>query len=192
MVGGMKNHNRAVFLDRDGVINCAVMRNGEPCPPADLQEVVIAPDVADGLRRLKAAGFRLVVVTNQPDVARGTLAQAAVESIHRWLGSQLPLDEFRACFHDDGDECGCRKPRPGMIVDAARDAGIDLAGSFMVGDRWRDVEAAQRAGCTPVFIDFGYPGKQPSGAFVSVRSFREATDWILQHRGCGQYPTTNH
>ena len=86
------------------------------------------------------------------------------------------MDEFRACYHDDGDRCACRKPKPGMIVDAAREAGVDLAASFMVGDRWRDVEAAQNAGCTPIFIDFGYPGKHPSGAFVCVRSFREAAD----------------
>ncbi len=171
---------RAVFLDRDGVINCAVLRHGEACPPANVQETVIGPDVAEGLGRLRAAGYRLVVVTNQPDVARGTLTREAVEAIHRWLGARLPLDEFRACYHDDGDRCECRKPKPGMIVDAAREAGIDLPGSFMIGDRWRDVEAAQNAGCTPIFIDFGYPEKQPSGPYVSVRSFREAADWILK------------
>jgi D-glycero-D-manno-heptose 1,7-bisphosphate phosphatase len=90
------------------------------------------------------------------------------------------LDEFRICYHDDDDRCGCRKPKPGMIVDAAREAGIDLPRSFLIGDRWRDVAAAQSAGCTPIFIDFDYPEKRPSGAYVSVRSFREAADWILK------------
>ena len=151
--------NRAVFLDRDGVINCTVPRRGEACPPASVQETVIAPDVEEGLGRLKAAGFRLVVVTNQPDVARGTLTREAVDLIHQWLGARLPLDEFRACFHDDVDRCGCRKPQPGMIVEAAREAGLDLPRSFLIGDRWRDVEAAAECGLHAHFHRLRLSGK---------------------------------
>lgn len=170
---------RAVFLDRDGVINRAVVRNGKPFPPANLAELEILPGVPEALIRLKAAGFRLIVVTNQPDVARGTQTREAVEALHSVLQAQLPLDEIRACYHDSGDGCTCRKPQPGMLLAAAQDDGLDLAASFMVGDRWRDIEAGQHAGCTSLFIDYQYAEPQPPEPWVRVASLAEAADWIL-------------
>ncbi len=170
---------RAVFLDRDGVINESVVRDGKPYPPATLAELKVPPDVADALARLKAAGFRLVVVTNQPDVARGTQSRDVVESIHARLRSTLPIDEFRACFHDDVDDCECRKPKAGMLVDAAAGAGVTLSDSFMVGDRWRDIDAGHRAGCRTVFIDRHYNERRPHNPNATVRSLGEAADWIL-------------
>ncbi len=170
---------RAVFLDRDGVINRAIVREGKPYPPAGLEELKILPGVAQALTRLKEAGFALIVVSNQPDVARGTTPRAAVESINASLGASLPVDEFRTCFHDSGDACECRKPRPGMLLAASRDHGIDLSASFMVGDRWRDVEAGQRAGCRTLFIDYGYDERQPETCDYRVRSLTEAAEIIL-------------
>jgi D-glycero-D-manno-heptose 1,7-bisphosphate phosphatase len=170
----------AVFLDRDGVLNRAIVRDGKPHPPGSADEFQIAPDAAKALRALKAAGYKLLVVTNQPDVARGLTTREEVESVHRVLKKELPLDEVFVCYHD-GDACGCRKPKPGMLIDAARKHHIDLAHSFMVGDRWRDVEAGQSAGCRTVLIDWGYderPPTQPPDATVS--SLGEAADWILQ------------
>ncbi len=170
---------RAVFLDRDGVINRAVVRDGKPYPPASTDEVEVLPGVADGLRRLKAAGYVLIVVTNQPDVARGRQTREAVEAIHARLAAALPVDDFRVCYHDDKDDCACRKPKPGMIAAAARDHGVDLASSVMVGDRWRDVEAGRRAGCRTVFIDYGYSEPSPARPDAVVRSLAEAADYIL-------------
>ena len=173
---------RAVFLDRDGVINRALVRDGVPYPPQGITELEILPGVTDGLKRLRGAGFRLVVVTNQPDVARGTQTKAEVEAIHRVLQSQLPLamDDFRVCYHDNADNCPCRKPRPGMLLAAAADYGLDLATSFMVGDRWRDIEAGQRAGCKTIFIDYHYAEPNHSQPDATVVSFAEAVDWIIQ------------
>jgi D-glycero-D-manno-heptose 1,7-bisphosphate phosphatase len=171
---------RAVFLDRDGVINRAVVRDGKPYPPATIGEMVILPGVPDALARLKTAGFRLVVVTNQPDVARGTQSRAAIDAMHAALAASLPIDEFRVCDHDDDDHCACRKPQPGLLLDAARDAGVDLAASFMIGDRWRDVEAGQRAGVTTIFVDRGYQERQPDRPDATVSSLGEGADWILQ------------
>lgn len=170
---------RAVFLDRDGVIVRAPMRHGRPTSPANVAELEILPGVPAALARLRATGFRLVVVTNQPDVARGTLTQDAVEAIHAVLRARLPLDDIRVCYHDDADRCACRKPAPGLLVDAAREADLDLAGSFIVGDRWRDVEAGRRAGCTTVFIEYGYDEAQPDSPHARVRSLEEAAEWIL-------------
>lgn len=169
---------RAVFLDRDGVINRAQVRNGRPYPPADLSELEIPPDVPEALERLRAAGFRLIVVTNQPDVARGTQTCAGVESIHTALKARLPLDEFRVCYHDDADRCHCRKPEAGLLIEAARDAGLNLASCYMVGDRWRDIEAGRRAGCITIFIDHGYVEKKPVDFDVRVKSLMEASEWI--------------
>lgn len=170
---------RAIFLDRDGVINHAVVREGKPYPPASLDELEILPGVREALGRLRAADLRLIVVTNQPDVARGTQSRQVVEAIHAALLAQLPLDEVRICYHDDSDHCACRKPRPGMLLAAAEEHDIDLHASFMVGDRWRDVEAGRRAGCTVVLIDRHYAEEERSQPHVRFASLGEAVEWIL-------------
>src|SRR5579871_4281109 len=135
---------RAVFLDRDGVINRAVLREGRPFPPATLAELRILAGVRDACRKLREAGFALILITNQPDIARGTINASEVTQIHERLKTYLKLDDIRVCPHDDGDHCACRKPQPGLLLDAARRWNIDLASSYVVGDRWRDVEAGQR------------------------------------------------
>ncbi len=178
-MGIVPGGQRAVFLDRDGVINRAVVRDGKPYPPASVDELDVLPGVADALARLKAAGYLLVVVTNQPDVARGRQTRAAIDAIHARLAATLPIDDFRVCCHDDQDACECRKPKPGMITAAARQHGVDPAASVMVGDRWRDVEAGRRAGCRTVFIDCGYVENAPRNPDVVVRSLAEAADYIL-------------
>jgi D-glycero-D-manno-heptose 1,7-bisphosphate phosphatase len=172
---------RAVFLDRDGVINRAHVREGKPYPPASVAEMEIMPGVAGALARLHAAGFRLIVVTNQPDVARGLQTRAVVEAMHARLQAELPIDEVRVCYHDDAACCACRKPAPGLLLDAARAGPVALAGSVMVGDRWRDIEAGRSAGCRTVFIDYGYAEALKGEPDVRVRSLDEAANWILAH-----------
>jgi len=174
---------RAVFLDRDGVINRAVVRDGRPYPPASVDDVRLLPGVVAALGRLKAAGYLLIVVTNQPDVARGVQSRATVEAIHARLASALPIDDFRACYHDDGDACACRKPKPGLILAAAREHHVDLTASVMVGDRWRDVEAGRLAGCVTVFVECGYSEPRPDRPDVVVASLEEAAGWILSREG---------
>ena len=169
---------RAVFLDRDGVINRATVRDGKPYPPGTLDELEVLDGVPDALSKLREAGFRLIVVTNQPDVARGTQTRETVEAMHSRLTSELAVDEVVACYHD-GDACDCRKPKPGALLDAARRHGLELERSFMVGDRWRDIEAGQRAGCQCLFVDHGYREQQPAGQFVRVASLADAAEWIL-------------
>lgn len=172
---------RAVFLDRDGVINQAVVRDGKPYPPSGVDELKLVAGAAEALRDLKQAGFLLIVVTNQPDIARGTRDRAAVEIIHQALSEALPLDDFFVCPHDDGDHCDCRKPRPGLLLRAAEKYEIDMSGSFMIGDRWRDVDAGTSAGCATVWIDYGYREKRPAAeASAKVSSIRAAADWILR------------
>jgi D-glycero-D-manno-heptose 1,7-bisphosphate phosphatase len=170
-----------VFLDRDGVINRAFLSNGVPHPPATADDVEILPGVPDALSRLRTAGFRLIVVTNQPDVARGTLTREAVEAIHARLRAVLPLDEIRVCYHDDVDECACRKPKPGLLTQGLR---VDFAASVMVGDRWRDIEAGRRVGCATVLVRSGGTEPLPHEPDVRVSTLGEAADWILARAAC--------
>ena len=170
---------RAVFLDRDGVLNRALVREGSPYPPASVAEVEILPGVAEALQRLKEADFVLIVVSNQPDVARGTASMEVVEAINAYLLKYLPVDRFIMCYHDSEDICNCRKPRSGMLLAGAEEFGIDLKSSYMVGDRWRDVEAGISAGCKTIFIDYGYAEKQPEYFDYKVNSLLEAATIIL-------------
>ena len=174
---------RAVFLDRDGVLNEAVVHNGKPYPPGDVASLRIFPDAAAALARLKDHGYLLLVVTNQPDVARGTRKRETVDAMSRRLRSELPLDDILTCFHDDGDDCDCRKPRPGLMKQAAGQYGIDLAHSYLIGDRWSDIDAGANAGCKTVWIDRGYDEQAPASApDARVASLSEAVDWILRAR----------
>lgn len=171
---------RAVFLDRDGVINRALTRGGKPYPPATIEEVEILTGAPEALTALRGAGFHLLVVTNQPDIARGTLDPAALEAINNHLRQRLPLDRIYVCPHDDADVCGCRKPRAGLFHRAAADYALDLKNCFMVGDRWRDIDAGHTAGCRTVLIEYGYAERgpaQPPGRAVSTMA--EAAAWIL-------------
>ena len=147
---------RAVFLDRDGIINAPVVRNGKPYPPSTLDSVEILPGVKDALIELKEAGFLNIVATNQPDVATGKQSRAVVDAIHEKMKSELALDDIRVCFCVEGPDCPCYKPSPGLLIEAAKDWGVDLSKSFMIGDRWRDVGAGQSAGCITFFVDYQY------------------------------------
>jgi D-glycero-D-manno-heptose 1,7-bisphosphate phosphatase len=168
----------AVFLDRDGVLNETFVRDGVPTPPRSLAEFRLLPGVVDACEDLKQAGFVLVVVTNQPDIARGTQTQAEVELMHEQLRTLVPLDDVCICPHDDGDACACRKPQPGMLLAAAERLGLDLSRSACIGDRWRDVEAARRAGVTAIYVECNYDEPAPVGADVAVANLPEAAAWI--------------
>jgi len=171
----------AVFLDRDGVINRALTRDGKPYPPSSLAEFEILPGVAEACAKLKQAGFVLVVATNQPDVGRGTLKQETVEAIHEHMLRALPIDRVEVCFHPGhgASECDCRKPKPGMLLRAARELSIDLARSFMVGDRWRDIDCGHAAGVTTILIDYGYAEPLRKSPHHRVGSLMEAANLIL-------------
>lgn len=147
---------RAVFLDRDGVINRSIVVDGKPYPPRRLEEFEILPGVADALRDLRQSGYLLIVVTNQPDVADGLMTAEVLESIHRRMLAELPLDAVKVCLCGKNAGCECYKPKPGMLLEAAHEWHVDIAASYMVGDRWRDVGAGRAAGCTTYFIDLGY------------------------------------
>jgi len=161
------------------VINEAVVRDGKPFPPESLAEMKILPGVPEALKELRAAGFRLIVVTNQPDVAKGTQRREVVDAMNRFLAKWLDLDAVKVCYHVDADACTCRKPKPGMLLEAAREWSIDLARSYMVGDRWRDIAAGKAAGCRTVLVESGYDERAAENPDVIVGSLLEASEVIV-------------
>ncbi len=180
----MSSLRQAVFLDRDGVINEPVMRAGKPHPPASVADLRIFSETLGALERLRGAGFLLIVVTNQPDIARGTTDVRTIDAIHENLQDRLPIDRIYVCAHDDADGCVCRKPKPGLLLKAVAEYSIDLQSSFMVGDRWRDVEAGFAAGCRTIWIDRHYNEPPPHHAPTArVASLSDAVTWILNAGG---------
>jgi D-glycero-D-manno-heptose 1,7-bisphosphate phosphatase len=175
---------RAVFLDRDGVINRALERDGLPYPPPSLSEFEILPEVPAACAKLKAAGFLLVVVTNQPDVGRGTLKKEIVEAIHAEMCRRLPIDRVEVCYHpgQGRSDCDCRKPKAGMLLRAAKELGIDLVQSWMAGDRWRDIDCGHAAGCRTIFIDRGYAEELRQKPDFSAGNLAEVADIILRNQ----------
>ena len=154
----------------------------QPYPP-NTTDQIIPEDARSAPESLRHHGFLLIVVTNQPDVARGRLTRETVDAMNDHLRSKLPLDAFEMCLHDDADRCDCRKPAPGMLLRAAERDEVTLSESFMVGDRWRDIEAGHRAGCRTVLIGDGYGESFKFPPDVTVGSLTEAVGWILEQSG---------
>jgi D-glycero-D-manno-heptose 1,7-bisphosphate phosphatase len=172
----------AVFLDRDGVINKPVIINGKPYPPASLEELEILPGVEAGIDLLKTNGFAIFVITNQPDVARGKVSIDKVQAINDHLKFLLSIDEVYCCFHDDIADCNCRKPKPGMLLKASEDWQLSISECYMIGDRWRDIEAGKRAGVKKsILIDYDYNEKKVSADY-ECRTFSEAVNYILANK----------
>lgn len=173
----------AVFLDRDGVINRAIIRDRKPYPPSKLEDVIFPLDTLEAIQSLRSSGYIVIVVTNQPDVSKGIQSKQVIEAIHGIIRQQLEVDDIKVCYHVDEDNCHCRKPKPGMILDAAQEYSIDLAGSYMIGDRWRDVEAGKAAGCRTILIrpEINYNEPQAQGMNAVVDSLYEAAEFILKN-----------
>jgi D-glycero-D-manno-heptose 1,7-bisphosphate phosphatase len=176
----MVRNQQAVFLDRDGVINRALKIDGIPHPPNSLGEVEILAGVIEAVQELRRHEYSIVVVTNQPDIANGKTTIEAVNKINEYLKEQTGIQDFYVCPHNDLSNCKCRKPKPGMLLEAASKFGVDLKKSFLVGDRWRDIEAGQNAGCKNFYINYQYNEKSPKPPFIEVSSLLEATRLIVK------------
>lgn len=168
---------RAAFLDRDGVLNRAIVRDGRPYAPRSFDDFVILPEAPAAVRRLKDAGYLIVVATNQKDVGAGLMSRDMLDAMHARLADALPVDDIRVCTCID--ECACYKPNPGMLLDAARDWNIDLSASVMIGDRWRDIGAGRNAGCRTIFIDRGYAESLRHTPDLVATDLADAVDKLL-------------
>lgn len=174
---------KAIFLDRDGVLNKSILVEGRPFAPRSKSHLELLPSVPEAVRLLINAGFELVVVTNQPDLSRGLITNKKLKEIHEEISKLTGLKYFYVCAHNDDDKCECRKPKLGLIFKAVSELNLDIKGSYLVGDRWRDIEAGQKAGLTCFFIDYSYQEKQPLSPFFRVTSLMEAAHIIIKDSG---------
>jgi D-glycero-D-manno-heptose 1,7-bisphosphate phosphatase len=176
---GSKIKTKAIFLDRDGVLNKAIVRNRKPYPPSTIDELEILEGVYEGVELLKHSGYRLIVITNQPDVSRGLTTIEKVNEINNSIIQLLNVDEIMCCFHDDNENCECRKPKPGMILEAVKKWNIDLSVSYLIGDRWRDIQTAKNIGLTSILIKYDYDEKKINADF-ECNNLEEAANYILK------------
>ena len=173
--------NKAVFFDRDGVLNRVIVRDGKPYPPSNLSEFEILPGTKEALIKLKLERFLLIVVTNQPDVGRGKQKREKVEEMHTLLKRNLPLNDIFVCWHGLDNECDCRKPLPGLLFQASKKWQIDLKKSLIIGDRWRDIDSGHAAGCKTIFIDYKYDEELNIQPDYSATSIQDATQWVIEN-----------
>jgi D-glycero-D-manno-heptose 1,7-bisphosphate phosphatase len=170
-------NERAVFLDRDGVINKVILCDGKPYSPRKYDEFVLNDGIREAVCKMKELGYKILVVSNQPDVARGEITQGILDLMTQKMRWELSVDEIYICPHDDPHGCSCRKPKPGMLIQAAEKWKIDLASSFLIGDTWKDIEAGKAAGCRTILLDAPY--NQDVQCDFRVNSLSEAVSVIL-------------
>lgn len=180
----------AVFFDRDGVLNRTIVRDGRAYAPLSLEDFTILPEASEAVAHLRQAGFLTMVVTNQPEIARGRLSWATLLEMHERLQAELPIDGIYVCPHDPTESCQCHKPAPGLLRQAASDWSVDLSASFLIGDRWRDIGAGRAAGCYSILIERDYSG--PSEPDYRARDLLEAVDHILGSLAFKAIQVQNH
>lgn len=171
-------NQKAVFFDRDGVINKSIVKNNKPYPPSSISEFVWNGNIIEIIEKLNQKGYKTIIFTNQPDVARGTQSLEKVEEIHDKIKKETLIDEIYSCYHDSQDNCDCRKPKPGMLLSAQKKYGINLKQSYVIGDRWKDIEAGKQVGCKTIFIDYNYDEKISSKPDYTVANIN-AVERIL-------------
>ena len=171
---------KAIFLDRDGVLNKSLIENGKPKAPKKKLDLELLPKVPEALAMLRSHNFELVVITNQPDLANGSISEKDLTEIHDVIKLHTKLENFYVCPHSDADNCECRKPKTGLILSAIADLNLSINGSFLVGDRWRDIQAGQSVGLTCFYIDYSYAEEKPRPPFIEVASLMDATKIILK------------
>jgi D-glycero-D-manno-heptose 1,7-bisphosphate phosphatase len=170
---------RAVFLDRDGVLARAIVRDGVAYAPIRVEDFVLVPEAGEQVERLRAAGFLCVLFTNQPELANGMLSSSDLDEMHRQMLAVVPLHDIYVCPHDKTERCRCHKPETGMMDDAVARWEVDLAASYVIGDRWRDVDAGRNAGCYSILIERPYSAA--SWASLRVATLTDAVDAVLKH-----------
>ena len=169
---------KAVFLDRDGVVNKIYIKDGLPFSPPSFKDLEILPGVKESIVLLKELNFICLLVTNQPDVSRGKIKMDEVVKMNDFIKDEINLDDIFVCFHDDNDKCNCRKPQPGLLLEAVKKWNIDITKSFMIGDRYKDIEAGSVVGCRTFFLDNKYKENPPNKPTFIVSSLLEATNII--------------
>jgi D-glycero-D-manno-heptose 1,7-bisphosphate phosphatase len=174
--------NKAVFFDRDGVLNFSEIKNRKPYPPKNADNLIIVENAKELLNELKNQKFLLICITNQPDFSRGTRTLQNIQQSNDKVSKTLNLDDLFCCLHDNKDNCSCRKPKPGMIFEAEKKWNIDLTKSFLIGDRKSDIEAGISANLKTIFIDYDYDEEKPNKYDFKCSNLQQAVSFILNEK----------
>ena len=176
----MAKLSKAVFLDRDGVINKPIIKKGISYGPTKLKDFKLFPKVKNAVINLKKKGYKVFLLTNQPDVSRGKIKKEVVVKMHNYLLEKIKLDDIFVCYHDDRHNCKCRKPKPGLLIYANKKWNLNLKKSYVVGDRWKDIKAGKHVGCKTIFIDLKYKERKPRNPdFISDSLFNAVSARLL-------------
>ncbi|MCU0770948.1 MAG: HAD-IIIA family hydrolase [Verrucomicrobia bacterium] len=162
----------AAFIERDGLLNRFRMQHDLPVAPIQLEEFRVQPEAVPLVRSLQDAGYLVIATTNQPGLTSGELSRRELDLMHEILLKKLNLDDIMVCPHDEADRCPCRKPKPGLLIEAGFKWHVDLDRSVVISDKWQDAEAARIAGCTSILIDSPWNG--PGHHDFQVSSFKAA------------------
>lgn len=153
---------KAIFLDRDGVINNNIIESGKPYPPLKLGSVHVIKGMKELIKKWQDEKYLVIVITNQPDVAAHLVTKNKVDKINKFLKNELNFDDIFVCYHGEKDNCNCRKPKIGLFLQAQEKYNIDMKKSWMIGDRWKDIEAGKKAGCKTIYLNYGYDEQRPT------------------------------
>jgi D-glycero-D-manno-heptose 1,7-bisphosphate phosphatase len=175
---GIKMKNKCVFWDRDGVINYPVIINNVSHPPDCVEHLRLVFGIRQLMDKICKMGFLNIVFTNQPDWKRKLQTKEDIEKINNAIIEYLPLDDLFTCFHDNYDNCECRKPKPGMLLEAQKKYSIDFSHSWVVGDMPTDIEAGKAVGCKTILVDNGFKFSKPCSPDYIVKSIEEIEDII--------------
>jgi D-glycero-D-manno-heptose 1,7-bisphosphate phosphatase len=149
----------AVIIERDGILNHPRVEKNQPVPPLRFEDFHINEDAIEPIKELKAAGFLVIVTTNQPGLSRGTQSRRELDLMHGMMRRKFPIDDLFICPHDEMDRCPCRKPKPGLIKEAIWKWQLDMDRSFVISDKWQDAQAAHVMGCTSILLQSPWNGK---------------------------------
>tara|TARA_B100000530_G_C15725700_1_gene395741 strand:- start:72 stop:614 length:543 start_codon:yes stop_codon:yes gene_type:complete len=172
---------KAIFLDRDGVLVIPIFKNGRSYAPLELNDFKVFPDAKESIKKLKMLGFKIIVITNQPDIHDNILTKEIVDEMNLILKKKVDYDDIEVCY-DKIASSPRRKPNPGMIYDSAQKWNINIKESYLIGDRFSDIEAGIKAGCKGnIFIDYNYTSEtSPTKQDYSCSTLSEAANWIFE------------
>jgi len=182
MNSNLQYKNKCVFLDRDGVINLPIVINKKPYSPRRIEEFIFTSEIKNLISKVVNHGYKVIVITNQPDIASGDLSESLLNYFHQRIIDEMLVDDIFVCKHLSSDNCNCRKPKPGLILEAALKHKINLKESFFIGDRWKDVDAANNVECHSIFIDYGYREKLKTVPKNCVKNLNAAFEVILSKK----------
>ena len=174
---------KALFLDRDGIINRSFKnKKGKPKAPTLFKDFIFLPFLKNYLNEIKKLNFNIIIITNQPDISYGVLKEAELYKMHSKIYSSLPVTNIYVCKHSKEDNCKCRKPKTGLFRQALKKYNLNLKNSYAIGDRWSDIVASYKCGIKSIYVDRNYNEPKPTKQIFTTKSTKKALEYIIKNQ----------